>query len=194
MLAAGRELLPDARWVAGDVSQARGPADLVVASYVLGELPDPSDATAHLWRQSTDTLALDRAGDAGGLPPDPRRPRHGDRRRRPDRRALPARPRVPAWSRTTGATSRSGSPARGCTGRRRASSSATRTRSSPTPPLAREPVPRAGCADHPPAAGPLRPRQPRHLRAGRHPRAHDQPQAGRPLQGGKGRRLGRRYR
>ncbi len=66
MLAAGRELLPDANWVAGDVSQAQGPADLVVASYVLGELHDPTDAAAHLWRQSTDTLALIEPGTPTG--------------------------------------------------------------------------------------------------------------------------------
>ena len=66
MLAAGRELLPDASWVAGDVSQAQGPADLVVASYVLGELHDPTDAAAHLWRQSTDTLVLIEPGTPTG--------------------------------------------------------------------------------------------------------------------------------
>ena len=66
MQAAGRELLPDARWVEGDVAQARGQADLVVASYVLGELPDPVAATAHLWRQSADTLALIEPGTPAG--------------------------------------------------------------------------------------------------------------------------------
>ena len=66
MLAAGRELLPDANWVGGDVLQARGPADLVVASYVLGELHDPADAVAHLWRQSADTLALIEPGTPAG--------------------------------------------------------------------------------------------------------------------------------
>jgi ribosomal protein RSM22 (predicted rRNA methylase) len=66
MVAAGRELLPGASWVAGDVSQARGPADLVVASYVLGELPDPAAAATHLWRQSADTLALIEPGTPAG--------------------------------------------------------------------------------------------------------------------------------
>jgi ribosomal protein RSM22 (predicted rRNA methylase) len=66
MRAAGRELLPDARWVEGDVSQARGPADLVVASYVLGELPDPRDAAAFLWRQSAHTLAVIEPGTPNG--------------------------------------------------------------------------------------------------------------------------------
>jgi ribosomal protein RSM22 (predicted rRNA methylase) len=66
MLAAGRELLPGASWVAGDVSQARGPADLVVASYVLGELHDPAGAAAHLWQQTEDTLALIEPGTPAG--------------------------------------------------------------------------------------------------------------------------------
>ncbi len=66
MLAAGRELLRDARWVAGDVSDARGAADLVVASYVLGELADPATAAARLWRQSTDTIALIEPGTSDG--------------------------------------------------------------------------------------------------------------------------------
>ena len=42
MIKAGRELVPDATWIEGDVTNARGPADLVVASYVLGELRRPS--------------------------------------------------------------------------------------------------------------------------------------------------------
>jgi ribosomal protein RSM22 (predicted rRNA methylase) len=66
MIAAGRELLPDAAWVAGDVSRARGPADLVVAAYVVGELPDPAYAAQHLWRQSTDTLAVIEPGTPAG--------------------------------------------------------------------------------------------------------------------------------
>jgi ribosomal protein RSM22 (predicted rRNA methylase) len=41
MIVAGRELTPGALWVHADVSAARGPADLVVVSYVLGELRDP---------------------------------------------------------------------------------------------------------------------------------------------------------
>ena len=94
MLAAGRELLPDARWVHGDVSQARGPADLVVASYVLGELHDPGRRGAPLASRARTRSAFDRAGHAGGLPPDPRRPRHRDRapaatRSRPARTTSP---------------------------------------------------------------------------------------------------------
>jgi ribosomal protein RSM22 (predicted rRNA methylase) len=58
MIAAGRELLPDATWVSGDVSRARGPADLVVVSYVLGELDDPGAAAARLWEQAADTAAF----------------------------------------------------------------------------------------------------------------------------------------
>lgn len=66
MVAAGRELLPDAGWVAGDVSRARGPADLVVASYVLGELGDVADAAVRLWEQTTDTIAFVEPGTPAG--------------------------------------------------------------------------------------------------------------------------------
>jgi ribosomal protein RSM22 (predicted rRNA methylase) len=66
MRAAGRELLPEARWLEGDVEQALGQADLVVASYVLGELPDPLATTAHLWRQSADALAVIEPGTPAG--------------------------------------------------------------------------------------------------------------------------------
>lgn len=64
MIAAGRELLPDARWVQGDVRAAKGPADLVVASYVLGELRGAM--TTHLWAQTTDTIALIEPGTPAG--------------------------------------------------------------------------------------------------------------------------------
>ncbi len=66
MLAAGRELLPGARWIAGDVADARGPADLVVASYVLGELPDVSGSALRLWRQAADTVAFVEPGTPSG--------------------------------------------------------------------------------------------------------------------------------
>ena len=64
MLAAGRELLPDARWLQGDVNGARGPADLVLVSYVLGELREP--AAARLWEQATDTIAFVEPGTPAG--------------------------------------------------------------------------------------------------------------------------------
>lgn len=66
MLAAGRELLPDARWVGGDVTRARGPADLVVASYVLGELRDPATAAADLWRECAGAFAVIEPGTPAG--------------------------------------------------------------------------------------------------------------------------------
>ena len=66
MLAAGRELLPGARWVEADAASARGPADLVVASYVLGELPDPGSAALQLWEQAADTLAVIEPGSRDG--------------------------------------------------------------------------------------------------------------------------------
>lgn len=65
MVAAGRELLPDADWVHGDVSNARGPADLVVASYVLGELR--ARVEARLWAQATDTIAFVEPGTPAGF-------------------------------------------------------------------------------------------------------------------------------
>ena len=64
MIAAGRELTPDARWVQADVSAARGPADLVLASYVLGELPDP--IASLLWEQTADTIAFVEPGTPAG--------------------------------------------------------------------------------------------------------------------------------
>ena len=66
MIAAGRELLADATWIAGDVADTRGAADLVVASYVLGELPDATAAADRLWRQCTDTLVLIEPGTPAG--------------------------------------------------------------------------------------------------------------------------------
>ena len=95
MLAAGRELLPDARWVEGDVAQARGQADLVVASYVLGELRRSRRRDRTPLAAERGHTGADRAGDARGLPRDPCRPRHGGRRRWPHGRALPARSRCP---------------------------------------------------------------------------------------------------
>jgi ribosomal protein RSM22 (predicted rRNA methylase) len=64
MIAAGHALVPDARWVQGDVSAARGPADLVVASYLLGELADP--AARLLWQQAADTIAFVEPGTPAG--------------------------------------------------------------------------------------------------------------------------------
>jgi ribosomal protein RSM22 (predicted rRNA methylase) len=66
MLAAGRELLPEGRWLAGDATAARGPADLVLASYVLGELADPVEAAARLWEQAGDTIVFVEPGTPAG--------------------------------------------------------------------------------------------------------------------------------
>ena len=66
MIASGRELLPGASWLEGDVSSARGPADLVVASYVLGELNDVAGAAARLWEQTADTIAFVEPGTPAG--------------------------------------------------------------------------------------------------------------------------------
>lgn len=64
MVAAGRELTPGARWVQGDVSAARGPADLVLVSYVLGELHRP--VALDLWEQSADTIVFVEPGTPAG--------------------------------------------------------------------------------------------------------------------------------
>jgi len=64
MIAAGRELIPAARWVQADVSAARGPADLVVVSYALGELSKPVAPT--LWEQTADTIAFVEPGTPAG--------------------------------------------------------------------------------------------------------------------------------
>ena len=66
MVAAGRELLPDARWLTGDVSTAPGSAELVVASYVLGELADAAGTAATLWEHATDTIAFVEPGTPAG--------------------------------------------------------------------------------------------------------------------------------
>ena len=65
MVAAGRELMPGGRWVQADASAARGPADLVLASYVLGELDDRGVA-ATLWAQAHDAIAFVEPGTPAG--------------------------------------------------------------------------------------------------------------------------------
>ncbi|HUP33732.1 MAG TPA: small ribosomal subunit Rsm22 family protein [Gaiellaceae bacterium] len=66
MIAAGRELVPAGEWIRGDVRDARGSADLVLASYVLGELDDAAGAALRLWEQSTDTVAFVEPGTPAG--------------------------------------------------------------------------------------------------------------------------------
>jgi ribosomal protein RSM22 (predicted rRNA methylase) len=66
MVVAGRQLLPGASWVSADVDAARGPADLVLCSYVLGELADPAGAAVRLWEQTTDTIAFVEPGTPEG--------------------------------------------------------------------------------------------------------------------------------
>jgi ribosomal protein RSM22 (predicted rRNA methylase) len=66
MLSAGRELLPEGRWIAGDAASARGPADLVLVSYVLGELDDTETTAARLWAESADTIVFVEPGTPAG--------------------------------------------------------------------------------------------------------------------------------
>jgi ribosomal protein RSM22 (predicted rRNA methylase) len=64
MIAAGRELTPGARWVQGDASAAQGPADLVLTSYVLGELHE--SVSLLLWEQTADTVVFVEPGTPAG--------------------------------------------------------------------------------------------------------------------------------
>ena len=66
MIVAGRELLPEAAWVARDLAGARGPAELVLASYVLGELDGAGAVAAQLWEQAMDTIAFIEPGTPVG--------------------------------------------------------------------------------------------------------------------------------
>ena len=66
MVAAGRELLPGARWLTGDVATATGRANVVVCSYVLGELADVAASAARLWACTTDTIAFVEPGTPAG--------------------------------------------------------------------------------------------------------------------------------
>jgi ribosomal protein RSM22 (predicted rRNA methylase) len=65
MVAAGHELVPGGRWLEGDVSGARGPADLVVVSFLLGELREPL-VLGQLWEQAADTIAVVEPGTPAG--------------------------------------------------------------------------------------------------------------------------------
>lgn len=66
MVAAGRELLPDARWITGDIAAAVGRADLVIMSYVLGELADVAGTAMSLWEHAADTIAFVEPGTPAG--------------------------------------------------------------------------------------------------------------------------------
>ena len=66
MVVAGKELLPDGRWLTGDISSAPGRADLVVVSYVLGELVDIAATASRLWECASDTIAFVEPGTPAG--------------------------------------------------------------------------------------------------------------------------------
>ncbi len=66
----GIPVLETAQWITADVRRASvGPADLVTASYVLGELalPDRRDLVHRLWSAATGVLILVEAGSADGF-------------------------------------------------------------------------------------------------------------------------------
>ena len=113
MIAAGRELLPDATWIEGDVAGARGPAELVVVSYVLGELARSARRAALGADRRHDRRSSSRArrpATGACSTPAPRCSRRAATRSRRARTTSRARCR-----RTTGATSPSGCRARSCT-------------------------------------------------------------------------------
>ena len=73
MIAAGQRLaaaaaLASTTWVCGDASASTEPADLVLASYLLGELDDGrrDELTRELWSRTTDTLVLVEPGTPAG--------------------------------------------------------------------------------------------------------------------------------
>ena len=72
MIVAGRRLAPAAlaraRWIHGDVSADSDSADLVIASYVLGELREggPASVAAQLWSRANGAVALIEPGTPAG--------------------------------------------------------------------------------------------------------------------------------
>jgi ribosomal protein RSM22 (predicted rRNA methylase) len=64
----GQEALRQASWTVSDAGVASGQADLVVASYLIGELePTALDGFArHAWEQASDTLVIVEPGTTGG--------------------------------------------------------------------------------------------------------------------------------
>ncbi len=75
-----------------------GPADFVIASYLIGEVSDAERRrlAERLWMKTRDTLRRGRARHASRLCADRRASRADDRKRRPCRRPLPARSGVSA--------------------------------------------------------------------------------------------------
>ena len=67
-LAAGSPTLAAAEWVRGDAADAGEPAELVLASYVLGELGKShvGQAMQRLWEQTVDTLVVVEPGTPAG--------------------------------------------------------------------------------------------------------------------------------
>ncbi len=65
-VAAPTRPLATAQWVSGDAAVPGEPADLVLASYVLGELRDVDQAVRRLWERAADTLVLVEPGTPAG--------------------------------------------------------------------------------------------------------------------------------
>lgn len=68
LAAVGRELAPDARWVEGDLGQAAMPThDLVVASYVFGEISSPMSAVERAWQAARVAFIVIEPGTTRGF-------------------------------------------------------------------------------------------------------------------------------
>ena len=67
-LAAGSPELAQAQWIRGDIADAGESAELILASYVLGELERDRffDAARQLWKRTVDTLVLVEPGTPAG--------------------------------------------------------------------------------------------------------------------------------
>ncbi len=141
MIAAGRELLPDASWVEGDVAARAGRPSW--SSRRTSSASSPQPPVAQLWAQAADTIVFVEPGTPAGYR------RVLDARAavldggRPHDRAVPARPRLPAAGRTTGATSPSGSRARSCTAQAKGVELGYEDEKFSYAALSREPVPPA---------------------------------------------------
>ncbi len=68
LAAAGRELAPDAEWIEADITQAPlATHDLVVASYVFGEIPSPMRAIERAWQAARVALVVIEPGTTRGF-------------------------------------------------------------------------------------------------------------------------------
>ena len=93
----GPDVLRRANWVVGDVGAPMPRADLVVASYLIGELTPAAleGLVREAWARSADTLVIIEPGTTAGYRRTLARARRRDHRRWLDPRAVPSRRGVP---------------------------------------------------------------------------------------------------